>query len=379
METGKRKFYANLAVVLLIIVGIGAFGLYEGYKKTAQLQSIADVNWIIPLGAYDKVMPVKKTQELYVAKQGKKMALVTAKGQVTAFRYQKIEVAMESGLIAACAEGKYGYLGSDGREQLPFLYDAAGSFKGDYAAVKNGSVNKVIDRKGKTIYQTKKNGKLERTEKEGIFLFTEDEEDGPIQLIDVRSGKTLLPPETYIWADYSDGFWTLRDKTLNDNLMDENFKPLSIFDEEDDQSTNGFSEGLAGVGTVDGFCYVDKKGSTVIGPFLDEWGTSFHQDRACIWSDPGLTLINHKGNVIKKLPEAQDGPVLDDFSELDLPHYEDGLLPVSQNNYFGFLDIRGNWAVSPVFDKVSNFSEGRAAVVFFGNWGIIGKGDADVL
>ncbi len=49
----------------------------------------------------------------------------------------------------------------------------------------------------------------------------------------------------------------------------------------------------------------------------------------------------------------------------------EGLLAVSLNGRYGFLNGQGEWAIPPRFERANNFSEGRAAVMLDGKWGYI--------
>ena len=62
-------------------------------------------------------------------------------------------IAFESGLQAVGnAERKWGYIGLDGQEVLPFIYSYAEAFDGELAWVRLGDRVGYIDRAGNEVY-----------------------------------------------------------------------------------------------------------------------------------------------------------------------------------------------------------------------------------
>lgn len=50
------------------------------------------------------------------------------------------------------ANGRYGYISSEGEKIVDFIYDSAWGFFGNYGVISDGYVKKIIDRKGNIIY-----------------------------------------------------------------------------------------------------------------------------------------------------------------------------------------------------------------------------------
>lgn len=131
-------------------------------------------------------------------------------------------------------------------------------------------------------------------------------------------------------------------------------------------------------------------------------GTDFSEGRAWVQEikDGSWTLIDDKGNIIRKGLEALSiseyrGGIATFFSKEDLHEssfvdlsgdivfqlvsstinkYGDGLISNrGDNGLYGFIDLRGEWAISPDYDDVLFFSEGLAPVRKGEKWGYIDK------
>ncbi|SCH96198.1 Type IV secretory pathway%2C VirB4 components [uncultured Eubacterium sp.] len=259
-------------------------------------------------------------------------------------------------------------------------YDEAGSFCGAYGAVRKLKSCMVIDKEGKTVYETDQCSGVESTGKEGVFSFRERGTEA-IRLIDVRSGKSLLPEETYDMARYSEGMWLLRDLDLACFFAGEDLRILKTFKPKPADDAQAFSDDLAQVSAEDGsWGYINTSGNWQIGPFPEGWGTDFQEGKALIMREEGTLLIDRRGKEIKRFPKSGDSLYYgmgEDLEGADMESlvFSHGRIPVLAGKKFGFADEKGEWKVAPAFDAVSNFSEGRAAVCIGGNWGIIGKGE----
>lgn len=380
MKKEKKRMLVLLFLLAAVILGIGIYSGCRAYSINGQMQAASKAEWLIPLGAYDVVQPVKNAEELYVARQGRKAALVTKEGQVTEFCWDRILPELENGLIAVSEKGKWGYMDRAGTVRVEPQYDEAGSFCGAYGGVRKSKVCMVIDKEGKTVYETDQYSGVESTGKEGVFRFRERETEA-IQLIDIRSGKSLLPEKTYDMAQYSEGRWLLRDLNLSYFFAGEDLRLLENFKRKPAEGAQVFSDGLAQVYAEDGsWGYVEPLGNWKIGPFYEGEGTDFHEGRALLMLKNKTLLIDRSGKEIKRFPQSGDSFFYGMGEELEGADMEslvfsDGRIPVLAGKKFGFADETGEWKVPPVFDAVSNFSEGRAAVRIGGNWGIIGKGE----
>lgn len=85
----------------------------------------------------------------------------------------------------------------------------------------------------------------------------------------------------------------------------------------------------------------------------------------------GLMLHYHiKGQNEIRLTENIDWAIKPSFEGL-YPQFTEGLAPVKKHNVYGFIDKKGNTAISCRYTEVGNFYEGLAAVKKDGRWGYI--------
>lgn len=169
MKKERKQMLVLLVSLAAVILGIGIYSGCRAYQINGQMQTASKAEWLIPLGTYDVVQPVKNAEELYVARQGRKAALVTKEGQVTEFCWERILPELENGLIPVSKKGKWGYVDKAGTLRVEPEYDEAGSFCGAYGAVRKLKSCMVIDKEGKTVYETDQCSGVESTGKEGVF------------------------------------------------------------------------------------------------------------------------------------------------------------------------------------------------------------------
>ncbi len=133
------------------------------------------------------------------------------------------------------------------------------------------------------------------------------------------------------------------------------------------ESAGNFSEGLAYVDWGDGRGFIDKDGHRVIelpeGLTSEDWPEKgFSEGLAVVWSREGETVlcgyIDTSGAMVIEPQFAWAGA----FSE--------GLAPVATQvgGKWGYIDTKGDWVIEPQFDAVFPFSEGLATVVLLENY-----------
>lgn len=120
-----------------------------------------------------------------------------------------------------------------------------------------------------------------------------------------------------------------------------------------------FSEGLAAVRVGDKWGFVDSTGRIVI---RTQFSAAFYfrEGVGVAESDSGYMLIDRSGKVL-----AQG------FQFVDL--VADGRVPASRNGKSGYLDLGGRVAVSFVYDGVTAFSGGLAAIEKGNKWGYVNR------
>jgi hypothetical protein len=146
------------------------------------------------------------------------------------------------------------------------------------------------------------------------------------------------------------------------------------FDDADD-----FSEGLAAVSMKEKTGYIDKTGKFVIPPRFSS-GFSFCDGMAVVVirrfekARPPMNklgYIDKSGKVVMQIKEALDSRSLHVVYK-DL-FFSEGLVSVTQNDKFGFMNKAGKQVIPPRYADAQPFSEGLAAVKLEDKYGYIDK------
>jgi len=116
-----------------------------------------------------------------------------------------------------------------------------------------------------------------------------------------------------------------------------------------------FIDGLALVANDDEkFGFINEKGEYVIAATYEN-ASNFSEDLACVVPENGaIQYINKKGNVVFELADA-----------LYAGNFHNGLAKVKIGDKWGFVDKKGKMKIAPQYDRVMDFTEGRAAVYKF--------------
>lgn len=126
-----------------------------------------------------------------------------------------------------------------------------------------------------------------------------------------------------------------------------------------------FSEGLAAVRVGDKWGFVDSNGHIVIRAQFNA-AFYFREGVGVAESDSGYLLIDRSGKVL-----AQG------FQFVDL--VADGRVPASRSGKSGYLDLNGRLAIPFVYDGVTPFSGGLAAIEKGNKWGYLNRDGAVVI
>lgn len=223
-----------------------------------------------------------------------------------------------NGLARAKVKGKWGYLDVDGNLAIPAKYDKATDFKQSHATASIGDKYFVLDTKGTEI----------PVQGEGIVEVK-------------RFSEKLAPFKT---ANKKMGFIGVDGK-------------VAIAPQY--EGVGYFSAGLAWARTDDKKVgYINAKGEWVIQPLYTQ-GKDFDQSGMTLVKDgESWQYISKAGTVVKKDVENPEA-----FSE--------GLAAAKKEGKLGFLDSKGEWAISPQFEASRDFKNGFAAAKQNGKWGFI--------
>lgn len=221
-----------------------------------------------------------------------------------------------NGLAKIKESFKYGYINEHAKYIVRPIYDDAGDFSEGLAVVKSGGKYGYINTKGEVVVPIR-------------FDYGESFSEGMAKVkigelwgfVDTE-GRTVIPPKY--------------------------------------ESAGQFSDGLASIGVISVFGnkiygYIDKKGKTVIKPKYQMAG-NFSSGLALV-NDGSWYYINKKGHKAFKHPPFQK---MEGFSE--------GVAVVGVNHdgdwRYGYIDIKGKFAIKPFFDYASGFHEGMAVIKY---------------
>jgi hypothetical protein len=220
------------------------------------------------------------------------------------------------------SEGKYGFIGNNGKIIIEPVFDQARSFSEGLAAVR-------VEKKWGYVNQ---DGDVVR--KPNFDNYPGDFHDGLAYV--VLDGK-------YGYID-KQGIMVI--------------KPAF-------ESGYPFSESLAAVEVGGKWGYIDSHGNFVIEPQFDSWLGSFKEERS-------IVAINSKWQIIDKTGRIVVEP--GKYSYCRESGFSDGLSVVKDvNDKYGFINTEGILAIGFNFDYALAFSEDLAAVKVDGVWGYVDK------
>lgn len=120
-----------------------------------------------------------------------------------------------------------------------------------------------------------------------------------------------------------------------------------------------FKEGLAVVTRNDSTWFINKENNNVFNTFYSE-AYPFYNGIAPVNKNGQWYLINRQGQEIQ-------GP-FDDLYE-----QSENLYIIKSGNFYGAIDIYGNYIIKPQFDKMGDFKNGKAYFVLKGQYGFVNK------
>jgi hypothetical protein len=205
--------------------------------------------------------------------------------------YQGIESDFSEGLAPVSIDGrKWGYINTDGKPVIPFLYDSSGPFRNEHAVVKISKNESLINRSGEMVLEPK-------------YQFIQPPSDQRILVVDHNQRCFFLSTEEHgtIGGDY---FYA---KPFRERLAvaysDEKLAGYLNTDCEwailpQLSHAGDFSEGLAPVCTVDGkWFYINRKGQQVLAVDCG-YVSSFNNGLARVWGfnqTSGVSYIDKNG------------------------------------------------------------------------------------
>lgn len=225
------------------------------------------------------------------------------------------------------SKDKWGYIDSEGKLIIDYIYDHAYFFSEGAASVQiNG--------------------------KEGLI--------GP-------DGKFVIEPVYDFCGDFSEG---LAHVVKED---DDNFKHGFVNKSGDvfyknyfNNNTGDFHDEFAVFEIDQKFGYVDKSGEIVIEPSYSS-AYDFSEGLAMVANENNKCgFINTKGELV--IPFNFDHDSLETYY---FQGFVNGLGAVCENGKYGFINTNGKYVIAPEFEYIEKFSDGFALVFINGLWGYI--------
>ena len=208
--------------------------------------------------------------------------------------FAALETMGDNGLVAAKRynDSKWEYVNAKGETKIAAMYDYAGWFQDSVAVVTMGSKQGAINKSGEfTIQPTHEYGLWNMGK--GLLGYCDKNEK--VGILD-KNGNVVVSPIYYDLGNVSDGLIQTvgKSKCGYINTKGEMVIPEIYY------STYPFYEGQAWVKTADGaWMSIDKKGSVVFYLAKGEYPvTGFHNGLALVGTENGYKYVNTKGALV---------------------------------------------------------------------------------
>lgn len=124
--------------------------------------------------------------------------------------------------------------------------------------------------------------------------------------------------------------------------------------------------------------YMDQNGKTIIEPEFKKCFMFSESGIAPIYRSKNYIFINTKGEIIKT--EITGFRLIKGFAGIGgLQGYSDGLIAITKDDKWGFLNTDGNIAIELKYDKVSSFNKGVATAQLGDDFFVLNKNGNETL
>lgn len=277
--------------------------------------------------------------------------------------YQNVFYPTDGMIMVVNNEGRYGFFDTLGVQHIPFSYRAASSFNEGVAVVgvdidSNFVQYGFIDHDGKMVIDPQYDYAFPFYE--GVAVVKKYDRYGMIN----RKNREVFPIKYEILTSMFEG-----------NLFAGDDNGLAMYNRKFKRLTDpvytylvGKTEGRILVMRDGKYGYLDDKGKEVIPCQYDEAGL-FDQSRAVVSLGGKWGIIDRTGKVV--LPIEYDNSGI----RAEAYRFHDGLALIEKDGRYGFCDIEGRPVIWPCFERAYQFSDGLAPVQL-GLWGYLDtKGD----
>lgn len=218
-----------------------------------------------------------------------------------------------------------------------------------------------------------------------------------------REGEIVIQPKYYSATDFSNGLAIVEIDRLSDLWAGINTEDEILFTINSYYFISGFSEDYATAVNKDGYFFIDKNGKKVFDRTFF-YANNFHDGLAVVklnYKSTKHSVINKEGKIVLDslffdfISDFNDGyakiqknnvrGIIDTnfnityldttiqfaFTVNENRNIVSNLIPVKINNKVGYIDLKGNIIIKPIFDRGNDFYEGLASVSLGGKWGFI--------
>ncbi|MDD4739305.1 MAG: WG repeat-containing protein [Bacteroidales bacterium] len=281
--------------------------------------------------------------------------------------------------------GKYGFMDKTGKVVIPAKYIYVHEFSEGLAFVteKQDSLGYhswiCIDTLGSEQFIVRKKCKLEESFSEGLAVIKDWDTD-KYWFIDI-TGKKVFNKEFGDACRFTNGYARVSDKKYGKDpyFIDKEGEKAKHLPEYGSIFQNGIS--------YCGYKLIDTLGNVLIDS-IDEW-TGADDEYLKVRRKDKWGFIDRKGNIIIDFQYEEDrSRWFDKFLKLNtdsldaipkarfrnVGYFSEGLASLQIDSLYGFINLKNEIVIEPIFKGVSYFSEGLAGATLDGKtWGFINK------
>jgi len=301
----------------------------------------------------------KSFGQLFPYQQGQLYGYLNALGEIVIEPQFALAGEFAEGMAAVSYDGKTtGFINQIGELVIEPRFSYAGQFSDGLAIVALPGVDAdapflsaYIDRTGHFVFGDQRFYSAEPFSEGLAAVSLDGERYGYIDLL----GDTVIEPQFAYAESFSEGLAPVQ---VGDLVGYIDRTGAFVFDLQF-QAADPFQNGLAKVVIGEKTGYINHSGQMVIEPLFD-YGSDFSAGRAIVAQEEKLFYIDAAGNIEIDIPDLTQAG---DFVE--------GLAAVGVGDQYGYVDLQGNFVVSPQFTYASNFENGLAIVQTSTTWGLL--------
>ena len=255
-------------------------------------------------------------------------------------------------LALANKDGKFGYITKTGEWHIQPKFKVAKSFSGDFAIALEGKKVGFINRKGEWVIQPTYDKAKDFDSGNAVVL-----KDKRWFYINTKGEEVLTGVTTDKIYDFKDGIAFIKqgDKI---GLIDASGTVVTA---PRFPKIKKFQNGYAKVFENEKWGLIDTKGNYFVKPEYSGISNVFNGNVVAKKGELHGVLVSGKFKVVSGAQKIWD------FSKNSSITY------AKKDDKIGFIDVKGNWIIEPVYDKVRGFKNGLAPVCKDKKWGYVNE------